>query len=257
MQSKTLSEIIFHQILYGSYSLSSFGAEERATFVQIGFARHKANVGNTVLDEPLAILAALNWVNDHGQLSPSEYLRQNIGKHSTRKNGFEAYLAFVIRKVFENPTKLDEVFTFRSDFVKRRDLSWQHEEFELVTVKAHGTQSHVSVVKPYSGPSSNIGLLADSGKDVLNWISKNQNQSIFCFPPKSFGPDFLFYIRSTKSRKLLLVVVQCRNYDKVKKDDLITGVRTVTPVWFWKSKNSKVWFGECTSVQTNNFIMIA
>jgi hypothetical protein len=240
MQSKTLSEIIFNQFLYGSYSLSSFTTNDRDVFVQYGFARHKAGMDNTVLDEPLAILAALDWVNKNAHLSLSEYLRHDIEKHSKRKNGFEAYFAFYIRKVFEMPKKLDEVFTFRSDF----DLPWQHEDFELVTVvaKGDGSQPHVSVVKPSCGPSSNVGFLAKSGEEVLEWISTNEDQFTFCFPPESFGPDVTFFIRSVVSRKLLLIVAQCKKYGKVEKGDLITGVRTVSSGWFWKSKNMKVLF---------------
>jgi len=90
----------------------------KEAFILQGFARHKAGMDNTVLDEPLAILAVLDCVNKNAHLSLSEYLRHDIKKHSKRTNGFEAYFAFYIRKVFETPKKLDEVFTFRSDFVK-------------------------------------------------------------------------------------------------------------------------------------------
>jgi hypothetical protein len=61
MQAKTLASVLFDQALYGTYSLMSFAAEDRATFVEYGFARTKAGpVPQTVLDEPIAILAAMN-----------------------------------------------------------------------------------------------------------------------------------------------------------------------------------------------------
>jgi hypothetical protein len=237
MQARTLSEVMFQQTLYGCYSLRSFTAAHRAKFIEYGFARHKPSVTSPVIDEPLAIMAALTWLNKNAHFSLVKCLRHDIGKHS---HGFEAYFAYYIRKVFETPKKLDEVFTFRSDFVKRADVAWQREDFELVTVVvADGGQPMVSVVRPFDGPSSNIGFRATSGEEVLSWISNNHNQFTFCFPPESFGPDILFFVRSMVSKKLLLVAAQCKNYHKVERTDLLVGVRTVTPSWLWKSKNHK------------------
>jgi len=239
MQASTLSIAIYDQILYGRYSLSAFASADRATFVEYGFARHKSTIRDTVIDEPLAILAALQWVNKSAKLSLFECLRHDIGRHSKRKNGFEAYLAFYLRKVFEMTPELDAVFTFRKDFA---GLPWCHDKFELVTVSnpGNGSDPLISVVTPSCGPSSNVGFLANSGEEVLEWISTNKDQFTFCFPPESFGPDLLLFLRSKVSGKLLLVVIQCKKCDSVKKQVLIHGVRTVTPSWFWKSKDKKV-----------------
>ena len=189
------------------------------------------------------ILAALRWLNQNAQLSLFECLRHDIERHSKCKNGFETYLAFHLRKVFETVPELDAVFTFRSDFARwiTSDLSWQHENFELVTVvNANCKDPLVSVVTPSCGPSSNVGLLALRGEDVVEWISTNKDQFTFCFPPESCGPDILFYLRSKNSGCLVLVTVQCKKYDTVELSDLVKGVRSVTSSWFWKSKDKKV-----------------
>jgi hypothetical protein len=238
----TLRNALFNQLLYGSYSLEAFEPEERDAVITMGFARHKP--GNiTVIDEPLAILAGLTWLSAIAPLSLLECLRHDIGKHSPkhspRKNGFEAYLAFHLRKLFETTPKLNQVFTFRDDFARMSDLSWQHEEFDLVTL-CNSHESQISVVTPSCGPSSNVGLLAQSNDEVLEWISTNALQFTFCFPPESLGPDVLFFIRHKRSWQLLLVMVQARNYSTVDLESLITGVRTVTPSWLWKSKNTNV-----------------
>jgi hypothetical protein len=162
-------------------------------------------------------------------------------RHAPRENGFEAYIAFYLREVFKDAPKLNEVFTFRGDFAQRADLSWQHEMFELVTVvKSEKNQPQVSVVTPSSGPSSNIGLSPHSNTEVLEWISTNSLSYPFCFPPESFGPDILCFLQSKQSGKLLLVLIQAKHYKKVEKQDLIEGVRTVTPAWLWRSKNQNV-----------------
>ena len=231
----TLCSALFNHILYGSYSLEPFEPEERDAFITIGFARHKP--GNiTVIDEPLAILAGLTWLSGDTPFSLLECLRHDLGKHSPRKNGFEAYLSFHLRKVFETTPKLNQVFTFRDDFARMPELPWQHDEFDLVTV----TGSQISVVTPSSGPSSNVGLLAQSHSEVLEWISTNALQFTFCFPPEAVGPDVLFFIQHKKTSQLLLLMVQARNYSTVDLKSLIMGVRTVTPSWLWKSKNINV-----------------
>jgi len=131
MQVRTLAGVLFDQMLYGTYSLMAFSVEEQVPFIEYGFARTKAGPSSpqTVLDEPVAILAAMTWVDQNAQLSFSEALQHDIGKHSNTGNGFENYLAFYVRTFFEMPKKLDELFEFRSNFNK---IDWKSEKFELV-----------------------------------------------------------------------------------------------------------------------------
>jgi hypothetical protein len=94
-QVDTLCDAIYDQILYGRYTLSSFSTQEKATFVEYGFARHRRR--DTVIDEPLAILAGLQWISQSStKFSMFKCLSRNINKHSNRQNGFEAYLAFYL-----------------------------------------------------------------------------------------------------------------------------------------------------------------
>jgi hypothetical protein len=74
----------------------------------------------------------------------------------------------------------------------------------------------------------------------LKWISQNEECYAFCFPTESAGPDFFFYVRNIKTKRLLLVALQAKHYKDVNKSTLIQGVRTVTPSFFWKSKDEKV-----------------
>ena len=97
-------------------------------------------------------------------------------------------------------------------------------------------------VTPLSGPSSNVGFLASTDNDVLNWVSRNEGSHAFCFPTESAGPDIFFYVRSKATGKLLLVAVQAKHYKDVDKITLVEGVHTVTQSFFWKSKNKKVFF---------------
>jgi hypothetical protein len=234
-----LCNAIYDQTLYGRYSLSPFSTQEKQAFVEYGVARHRP--GETVIDEPLAILAAFHWLNQKAKFSMFNCLRRDIHNPSARQKGFEAYLAFYMRSVFEKGQELDAIFTFRDDFARRNDLTWRGEKFELVTVvqTADTDKPNISVVVPSCGPSSNVGFLAESAEEVLDWMSANKNGFTFCFPHNDFGPDLLFFVRSKESDKLLLVMAQAKKYDSVEKETLINGVRTVTPSWFWKSKDKK------------------
>ena len=213
-------------------------------FIELGFARNRQGSQDPVIDEPIAILAALRWLDQKSCFSFSDCLQRDISKHSPRKNGFEAYLAFYIRLVFANGTKLSSIFPLRSDFAKGGDLAWQHDEFDLVTVVAteNRDQPRVSVFTPLSGPSSNVAFLAKTGDEVNEWISKNEDGFTFCFPPESFGADILWFIRHKISGKRLLCAAQAKNYQTVDLATLKHGVRSVSPDWFWKSKDQKVWF---------------
>ena len=245
-QADTLCTAIYRQFLYGSYDLESFKIPEKRAFVEYGFARHRE--GQTIIDEPLAILASIEWLDTQKRFSMFKRLHQNIGNHDSRENGFEAYLAFYLKKVFETTPTLDTVFTLRREFARRKDLPWQHENFQLVTVFATDDEQRpqVDLIMSSSGPSSTLGFLARSNEEVLEWISTNKDRRAFCFPPPSFGPDLLCFVRSKKSGELLLVLIQAKFCSEVSKKDVIKGVRTVTPSWFWRSKAPKV----CPFLQT-------
>lgn len=256
-QCDALAHAVFFQIVYGSYSLSSIDSEHRANFVRYGFARHIAGIQEEVIDEPLMIFSALKWFNKLKQFSLLDRLRRDIEMHSPRRNGLEAYLAFYMRQLFEVPQTLDAVFTFRSDFASesRTILSWQRDKFELVTVvpTEDPNKPDIFLVTANSGPSSNIGFIAVEGKDVLEWIKVNSGQFTFCFPPPSCGPDVLFFVRCKSTGRLLLVAVQAKKRSgDVSLETLIKGLRTVSPPWFWKSKDLNV--RHSWQFQTDNFL---
>jgi hypothetical protein len=54
-----------------------------------------------VINEPLAVLAAPQWVNQSNKFPMFKDLLHNIHNRAPRQNGFEAYLAFhVLQKAF-------------------------------------------------------------------------------------------------------------------------------------------------------------
>ncbi|KAG8826601.1 hypothetical protein FRC18_010018 [Serendipita sp. 400] len=249
-QRRTLATVIYGQILYQEYELPAFASEDAVAFLEYGIARHDPESGKLSLDEPLAVLAAFNWINKLTNLTFFESLVDDLGKHSTRRNGFEAYLAFYIWEIFKNGPRLDEVFTFRGDFVPQEEKDvWQAKDFELVSVwRGEDGKQHVSLVTPMCGPSFHIGYMPKKNEEVLDWITNNPGQSTFCFPKEFFGPDIMFFLRSKATRKLLLVLMQATyRKDNVTAAAIKSGVRSVTPSWLWKRK------GEGSDPKTAHF----
>ncbi len=62
--------------------------------MEYGFARLRGD--DTVVDEPLAVLAAVQWLDQNPEFSMFRHVYRDIHKHATRKNGFEAYLVFYL-----------------------------------------------------------------------------------------------------------------------------------------------------------------
>jgi hypothetical protein len=239
------------QLLYGSHTLSWLSADARTAFIETGFARFRKITTKKgeksrllVFDEPLAVLAALKWIETQTSLSMFEHLHRNIDRHNPHRNGFEAYLSFYIREVFKESPNLGTVFTFRKDFVNQRlegNLTWPDQKFSLVVFCQDSKEADPQILAatPSGWASSNMGLRAESVEVVLEWLTTNRNRYIFCFPPESMGPDLLFFIRSERSQKLVLVALQAKAYKNVAKRDLLHGILSVTPEFFWKQKYTK------------------
>jgi hypothetical protein len=102
---EVLHDALYSQIVYGSYTLAPFAPEDDIkAFIEYGFTQTKSE--ENVIDEPLAIMAMWNWFSEKGHFSLLDCLQRDIGKHTPRKNGFEAYLAFYMHKAFENGARL-------------------------------------------------------------------------------------------------------------------------------------------------------
>ena len=67
-------------MLFGQYRLSEFSDQDKEDFVRYGFARYAR--GTAVIDEPLGILAAVEWFAQDPKFSLFKRRRWGIGKTS-------------------------------------------------------------------------------------------------------------------------------------------------------------------------------
>ncbi|PVG00051.1 hypothetical protein CPB86DRAFT_872254 [Serendipita vermifera] len=243
-------DAIVEQLLYGSYVLNWIIPDVEKFFIEIGFGRYRivetleGHMEKLVLNEPIPVFAALTSFKKWIPGSLFAHLRREIDKNVPSRNGFAAYLAFYLREVFKDAKELGGVFSFRSDFARQqhaREAAWPDRRFKLVSVSRREGEPnpHVSATTPYSWASPNLGVQEDSVEGVLDWVMTNSNGYTFCFPPSSMGPDILFFLQSESSGELLLVALQAKGYEKVEKEALIHGINSVSPDYFWKSKNEE------------------
>ena len=101
--------------------MDEFSDQVKNDFVQYGFARFAR--GTATIDEPLAILAAMEWLSQDSKFSLFHRLQRDIDKLAPHQNGFEAFLTFYLRHVFEKTPALDKVFSFRADHAKCSSLA--------------------------------------------------------------------------------------------------------------------------------------
>ena len=77
------------------YSLKPFvPKDDMEVFIEYGFALTKLQ--SHVIDEPLAIMMAWDWLDKMGHFSLLHCLQCDISRHALWKKGFEAYLAFYV-----------------------------------------------------------------------------------------------------------------------------------------------------------------
>lgn len=131
-QVETLCNMVFSQMLFRECCLNVFSDQVNKDFIQYGFA-HFAR-GTTILNKPLTILTAIEWLLQDPKFFLFHHLHQDFWKHSPGQNGFKVFLTFYLWHVFKTVPTLNKVFTFQDDHAKHSDLAWQCKKIEFMTV---------------------------------------------------------------------------------------------------------------------------
>ena len=121
-----------------------------------------------------------------------------------------------------------------------------------VSHAAGSDQLHVSIDTPASGPSSNNGLRAKKGEDLLAWISANQNQFTFCFPPNYFGPDLIFLFDQQFQSNCYLSWLKQRTIMQSNCRILLRGCGQLRLIGFGKVRQSR--YAHCIVLEQSNSV---
>ncbi|KAG6808637.1 hypothetical protein H0H92_003433 [Tricholoma furcatifolium] len=212
--------------------------------VERGFARYPGGQGMSKFDEPLAYLAADDWI---GRLhSRHKFFASRFQYNSPTANGFERYAALCISHIFQQWTPLSQYFEF-ANINKGKVLSTRRARLVSCWMDSSKTIRVAPVVFPFentdsvnrSSPSKMLGFASQCPEQDLKWLKFERNAP-FLFPQRNFGPDLMFRLQLEGSKQELITVALQTKYLKQSSGltpSFLTGAfRTVTPHNFWKFK---------------------
>ncbi|KAG6883697.1 hypothetical protein C0993_004557, partial [Termitomyces sp. T159_Od127] len=222
--------------------------------VETGFARYSgaSEDDHAVFDEPLAYLAAEQWITSRGSDSEQRHavFFRAIKQQNSAANGLEEYTALCIADIFKCPTELSQVFTF-SDIGKYRGLASRKAQLVSCWYDKGGDFRVAEVFFPMHtppnthlrSPSSILGYNPTKKNPLndLNWL-RCQVNAPFLFPHRSFGPDLMFRLRLEDSGELITVALQVKwKPSRASVTGLIIdkAISSVTPAHFWTENTQK------------------
>lgn len=227
-----IHQFIVHYLMR-STTTTSLGGDE-AMFVEYGFARFVDSETQAVrIDEPLVLLAAIQWMNDNHQTT-YKLLSNEIAMHCTSFNGFENYVAFCLDLIFSEKRRLNEVFKFHGT-----EPAWAKLDAEIVALHRpslrgpDNVETGVASFFNLKAPSATLGVNAKSPEEVLSWLTHtNDTPSPFCFPHWSMGPDVVFILKLSDG-SFIWVALQTKwslgTNGNLAKKLLLQAVDSVTP----------------------------
>ena len=215
--------------------IRSLGGPIGEDMVQYGVSRFKRQVAET--DEPLAILALVNFVKEKG-LTLQRCFSQSLSTPHAAHRGivFEAFGAYLLARAFSDPTPLSKVFEFVEGGNKVIE-ALQGELAQLVTLKKVGDKFETTPVQINDNLWSNhvFGRSPSTVPGTLEWL-QNPQDSAFCFPADTVGPDLIFVLRLTSDDTVLRVCVQFKNTEYLSPQDTEQAIRATDPSFFLSRK---------------------
>ncbi|XP_006457031.1 hypothetical protein AGABI2DRAFT_122905 [Agaricus bisporus var. bisporus H97] len=230
----TIHQITTHYLMRSI--TPSIGGDE-AMYVEYGFARFVDSETQIVsIDEPLVLLAAIQWMNTNHQ-SNYKILARDIRTHNSDYNGFENYIAFCLDLIFSEEHCLSNVFNFHGTVP-----AWADMKAQLVSVFCEETgniESSVSSFTQFVAPSVSLGINTKDPELLLSWLG-HRFHTPFCFPHRSMGPDVLFVLKLSDGSHIWVALQTkwCRG-EQLSKQLLLHAMKSVTPSKYFLDKNGQ------------------
>ncbi|KAF5378623.1 hypothetical protein D9757_009562 [Collybiopsis confluens] len=245
---------ISYDYLLTSSSTNSFLGSDETNYIERGFARFREVKEKGIcmtIDEPLVLLACAMWFNHwKDEHNLYRYLTANIRNHQTDsgRNGFEEFICFYLTKVFRNPKKLGEVFTFKGDMqVQLGDRLATLVALNVEEAQGMPNEGIVDIFHPTPSLPGPIGLavgnsLREGDISVMEeWLSFKR-YAAFCFPGNPMGPDIMCFLKLKKEASeddnftYICLAIQCKFYqtmENIPPSTLGEVVSTITPKNFF------------------------
>ncbi|KAJ6605056.1 hypothetical protein B0H10DRAFT_2077011 [Mycena sp. CBHHK59/15] len=213
---------LFNAFIKSGVDMNLGPAEHQA--VEFGFARFRTIEGpskqTTVIDEPLAVLALIEWLPKNG-LPIWDTLAldaRNAKNEAGGYNALEEYFGYYFSTVFDGVRPLDQIFVFDRGVALP---DWALKPAKLVSLyQVNNVPPQPRVIESgFVGCSArpSIALATSSGsyEHTKLWLDYAYRSAI-CFPDVLMGPDILF-ILELWNKKRIWVAVQ----SKYSHDDLL------------------------------------
>jgi hypothetical protein len=202
---RQIAGAVFDYIFHGEPR--EIGSADGERLVEYGVARF-GRTGTIIADEPLALLAAVDWFSEETDWKLQHFLVKALCTQNSSARGvaFEKFGAYLLALAFGTPQPLSTVFDFLGDCTIK--------DKEAVLVSAHRDKEGKLVWHPINitrneWPTYRLGKSPHSQAASLSWI-QNPDHSVFCFPDNYLGPDLVLLLQLSDGN-LLRVVIQFKH----------------------------------------------
>jgi hypothetical protein len=174
--------------------------EDRKILVEAGLGRFVVETPTetrTIIEEPLAIISIMRYLESKGRSHVSNALRTI---QDNQGEGFEPAVLLGMTKLLQNRKPLREIVNF-----KEISPEWANCTAQLVRRSSTGFQNF-----DWDGslPTTDLTHCAESIEEVTAWLESGK--TAWCFPGKLMGPDIMVRVMLSNGCLVLLVIqVKC------------------------------------------------
>ncbi|KIM30016.1 hypothetical protein M408DRAFT_100172 [Serendipita vermifera MAFF 305830] len=232
---RQIAGFVFDYVFHGKPR--NTGGRNYDKLVEYGVARFGSHT-NILADEPLALLAAMDYFTTNTPWSLQHFLEEGLSNsnESARGTAFEYFGAYLLGMAFKSARSLSEVFTF----VGEHSSGLLDEEAELVAIeKNNGNFScHPVNLSSNTRPMYRQGCTPRTQAETLAWF-QNPKRTIFCFPAHMVGPDLILVLQLS-DKTVIRVIVQLKQKmeSKMSSTDVESAFRTTDPNHFLSQKSA-------------------
>jgi hypothetical protein len=205
-------------------------------WIELGFARFRTRPQDPcgeqiVVDEPLIILAAAQYLNAHTTFGLHNHVLNKLNHAAGRGTHFEEFLAVYFAQAFGPTVCLCDLFYFGNDVP-----IWAESEGVELVAASRDRSFHITrhFCGDPVGTSSSLCCDLQHAADTVEWF-RNPN-TVLCFPDIHLGPDIVFFLRLSDG-SIICVIIQAKFHSQLRlsKSNQADAVSTLKPSDFYRN----------------------
>jgi len=158
------------------------------------------------IDEPLAFLSIMRWLQDQDHVKIQANLRTRLGHDPAARGGaFEEVGILYLLRGLRNRVCFTSIFDFQCT------PSWA-DEMTHITTRLDNDDVDVDVLgEAPMNPGLSVVQSAKNIQEVIDWIN-NDTASAILIPGSQFGPDVMARCHSSPSNETVFLMGQSKSY---------------------------------------------